>query len=243
MEIEKHLDARGRSFLIISDLHIPYHHPDTIAFLSACKKLLLNKKSIIVNVGDEADAHALSFHTSISELDSAGKELEKARAYFSELHEIFPEMYLCESNHGSLIYRRARENGVPLEYIRPLSDVYGVTGWEWHDAIILKTNLGEIYICHGKSGTYGKLCKEVMMSAVQGHFHGKFEITWHRSPIGDRFNMFVGCLINYKELAFNYGKNHLPKPILGVGYVDEDGHPYLIKMDLDNNGKWTGKIR
>ena len=243
MEVEKYINAKGRSVLVISDMHVPYHHVDTVKFLTAVKEKLLSERSIIINVGDEVDGHALSFHDSISELDSAGKELEKARNYLAEISAIFPKMYICESNHGALIYRRAKHNGIPLDYIKPLSEVYGVKSWTWHDSIIVETSAGSVYVCHGKTATYGKLCKEVMMSAIQGHFHGKFEITWHRSPLGDRFNMYVGCLIDYKSMAFAYGKNHLPKPILGVGYICEDGKPFLIKMDLDKNGRWTGVIK
>lgn len=243
MEVEKRINGKGRSILVISDMHVPYHHPDAVKFLAAVKEKLLSEKSIIINVGDEADQHALSFHDHIADLDSAGAELEKTRNYLAEISEIFPKMYICESNHGSLVYRRARRNGIPLDYIRPLSEVYGVKLWSWHDSIIVDTDKGPVYICHGKTSGYGKLCKEVMMSAIQGHFHGKFEVTWHRSALGDRFNMYVGCLINYKEMAFHYGKNHLPKPILGVGYICEDGTPFLIKMELDKNGRWTGVIK
>lgn len=243
MEVEKHINAKNRSVLVISDLHIPYHHIDSVRFLAACKEELLSKRSIIISVGDEVDGHDLSFHNSIKDLDSAGIELEKTKGYIKEIEDIFPKMDITSSNHGDLIYRRARAEGIPLDYIKPLPEVYGVKKWAWHDSIILETNAGHVYICHGKTAAYGKLCKEVGMSAIQGHYHGKFELTWHRNPLGDRFNMYVGCLIDYKSLAFEYGKNNLPKPILGVGYIDEDGHPYLIKMDLDKDGRWTGIIR
>ena len=242
LEIEKHINAKGRSVLLISDLHIPYHHIDSVRFLAAIKEKLLSERSIILNVGDEVDKHDLSFHSSNRDLDSAGVELEKSKDYIKELERLFPTMYIAESNHGNLIYRRAKSEGIPLDYFKPLKEVYDVKKWSWHDAIIVNTKKGYVYVCHGKTGTYGKLCKEVGMSAVQGHYHGKFELTWHRSPLGDRFNMYVGCLIDYKSIAFEYGKNNLPKPILGVGFIDEDGHPYLIKMDLDDKGRWTGKI-
>ena len=243
LEIEKHINAKGRSILIISDMHIPYHHIDSPSFLGAVKEKLLSERSIILNVGDEVDKHDLSMHASNHDLDSAGVELEKSKSYIKELERLFPKMYLCESNHGNLIYRRAKKDGIPLDYLKSLSQVYEVKKWSWHDALVVSTKKGPVYICHGKTSGYGRLCKEVGMSAIQGHYHGKFELTWHRSPLGnDRFNMYVGCLIDYRSLAFEYGKNNLPKPILGVGYIDEDGNPYLIKMDLDDKGRWTGLI-
>lgn len=244
LEIEKHINAKGRSVLLISDLHIPYHHIDSVRFLTAIKEKLLSKRSIILSVGDEVDKHDLSFHKSLKDLDSAGIELAKSKEYIKEIERLFSTMYICNSNHGDLIFRRAKAEGIPLDYIKPLKQVYEVKKWSWHDAIILNTKSGYVYVCHGKTASYGKLCKEVGMSAVQGHYHGKFELTWHRNALGkDRFNMYVGCLIDYRSMAFEYGKNNLPKPILGVGYIDEDGYPYLIKMDLDERGRWTGVIR
>ena len=97
-------------------------------------------------------------------------------------------------------------------------------------------------MCHGKSSAYGKLAREMMCSAVQGHFHGKAEITWHKSAMGSRFNMFVGCLVDEDSMAMAYAKNNIPKPILSVGYVDENGNPLIIKMNLLSNGDWDGKI-
>ena len=49
-----------KCILVISDLHLPYHKKDAFNFLRAIKK----KYSIdyVVNIGDELDAHALSFH-------------------------------------------------------------------------------------------------------------------------------------------------------------------------------------
>ena len=176
MEIEKHLNAKGRSVLIISDLHIPYHHQDSVRFLAAIKEKLLSERSIIVNVGDEVDKHDLSMHPSNHDLDSAGVELEKSKGYIKEIERLFPKMDICESNHGALIYRRAKKDGIPLDYLKPLNEVYEVKRWAWHDAIILSTKKGPVYICHGKSASFGKLCKEVGMSAVQGHYHGKFSL-------------------------------------------------------------------
>ena len=59
-----------KAILCISDLHIPYHHPQAFDFLKALKKKL--NPDLIVNGGDELDKHALSFHDSDPDLPSAG---------------------------------------------------------------------------------------------------------------------------------------------------------------------------
>jgi len=234
-------NAVNKSVLIISDTHFPYAHPDTIPFLAKIKEDM--QPDLALSVGDEVDGHAISFHKTLTdtEIFNASAELEKAIDDVQDLNELFPKLDVLESNHGSLIYRRLVAEGIPLEYLKPLPELYGVK-WRWHEELILKTKAGPIYICHGKTGSVGKLCKEMGMSAVQGHFHGKFCVNYFHTPTTDRFDMYVGCLINYKSRAFDYGKNHLPKPILGVGWIAKDGTPSLIKMKLNESGRWTKKL-
>lgn len=233
------LDGTGKTILIISDLHIPYMHPDWIAFLTAIKKKYLNNRSLILNVGDELDNHGISFHPTDVDLFSAGHELSVSIEKLSHLNKLFPKMYILESNHGSLAVRRAKSDGIPLMYHKELSEVYNTPKWEWHHDIVLKTaHKYPTYLCHGKQSKYNGLSKEMGMNAIQGHFHGKAEITWSLTPTMWRYNMFTGCLIDHKSMAFHYGKNHIPKPILSVGFISRDGMPHLIFMSLDKNGKW-----
>lgn len=235
------INASGKSVLLISDQHIPYSHKDYIKFLKAIKEKM--KPQVIINGGDELDYHAISFHDSDSSLFSADMELDNAIIEMQEgLHKLFPKMFLLESNHGSLVFRKTKHHGLPIRLIKPLHELYETPQWSWHHDIILKTRVGEVYICHGKTAAYGKLCKEMMMSAIQFHFHGRFEVTWHRSATGSRFNMYCGCLVDENSMAMAYGKNNLPKPILGVGYIDKNGFPHLIRMNLDKNGNWDEKI-
>ncbi len=238
------INASRKRALIISDLHIPYHHPDAFKFLAAIKDKYLEKNSVIINLGDELDKHAISFHQSDSELFSAGDELEKAKEIIhmkGGLHELFPKMNLCESNHGSLVYRKAKHHGIPLEYFRSYSEILETPKWAWHEDIVLKTKRGPVYITHGKSGIYGKLCKEEGMSCIQGHYHSKFEITWHKTKASERFNCFAGCLIDRQSMAFAYARNSIPKAVLGVAILSREGYPRLIKMDIKNN-RWTGNL-
>lgn len=237
------LNGINRSVLIISDLHIPYMHRDWLRFLTAIKDKILNSKSIIINIGDEVDNHGISFHQTDVDLFSAGHELSLAIEKLSHLNKLFPKMFLCTSNHGSLAIRRAKSDGLPIRYYKELKDVYKTPKWEWHDEILLTTkHKHQTYICHGKRSGHDALAKDMGMNAIQGHFHGKAAITWTRTATMWRYSMFTGCLINYDSMAFHYGKNHIPKPILSVGYIDKSGMPYLIFMNLDEEGNWDGRL-
>ena len=56
--------------LLISDMHIPYHHPDTLEFLQYLKDKY--KPTRVICLGDELDKHALSYHDHDPDLPSAG---------------------------------------------------------------------------------------------------------------------------------------------------------------------------
>lgn len=238
----KKLDAKGKRVLIIPDTHAPYHHIDTIRFLRAVKKKYLNSSSLIMHLGDEIDGASISFHDKDPDLDfSPCTELIAAKKFISNLQKEFSKVYLCDSNHGSLVYRRAKKYGLPLMVLKTYQEILEAPKYEWHEDYELSTNLGKIYICHGKSATYGKLAKEMSCSCIQGHFHGKFEITWHKTIRREIFNCFSGCLVDREHMAFSYGKNHLPKPILGCTIISKEGYPRLIKMEIVD-GRWTGKL-
>ena len=66
-----------KRILVISDLHIPYHHKDSFEFLREIKKEY--KPDFVVNIGDLLDFHAISMHSHDPDLYSAGHELDKSK--------------------------------------------------------------------------------------------------------------------------------------------------------------------
>lgn len=234
------LNGKNKDVLIISDTHFPHHHPDTIPFLKAIKKKIAPK--LVIHIGDEVDNCFISFHTSPSSL-SGDQELSDAVVGLQNLRKLFDKMYILDSNHGSLIFRRMKAEKIPLTYIKPLQEIYGTPNWSWHHDIILDTKHDyPTYFCHGKQKGYNKLSNSMGMNAVQGHYHSLFEITYARSVVGERYNMFVGAFANDKEIAMEYAKNNVPKTILGCGYIDKEGTPHLLKMNLNKKGRWDKKV-
>lgn len=55
-DIHREVSNKNERVLFISDLHVPYHHPDTFAFLEAVKKKY--KPTRVVSVGDECFTEA-----------------------------------------------------------------------------------------------------------------------------------------------------------------------------------------
>mgnify|MGYP001462217071 CR=1 FL=1 len=76
----------NKKILVISDMHLPYQHKDSITFLKEIKKEF--KPDTIINIGDSLDFHAISMHDSNPDLFSAGQELAEARKYIKELERV-----------------------------------------------------------------------------------------------------------------------------------------------------------
>ena len=230
----------NKRILVISDLHIPYHRPDSFEFLKEIKKEY--KPDCVVNIGDEIDCHALSFHEHNPDLASAGHELVRAKDFIKELESIFPVMTLLDSNHSSLVYRRAIKSGIPKGYLRDYNDFLNVKKWNWQDNLTLTLpNKQRCFFTHGISADVTKVSQINGMSCVQGHFHSKFKIEYWANPDALFFAMQVGCLIQQTNMAFTYSKNFKTKFIMGCGMII-DSTPRLMPMVLNKEGKWIGKL-
>lgn len=227
--------------LIISDLHCPWQHPDAFDFLRALKKKI--KPQFVLNLGDEADAHALSFHDTNPDLPSAGDELRLAKTELHELEKIFPEMTLLHSNHSSLIYRRALKHGMPRDYLRNYNEFLEVgKGWKWVDDINFRLSDGsEVFATHGMAADGIKLAMQYGKNVIQGHFHSKFNIQYFSNPDRLVWSMQCGCLTKQSSLAFEYARNFKMRFIIGTGAII-DGQPKLFPMRLNRDGRWDRDI-
>jgi hypothetical protein len=221
------LDVRGKRVLFISDTHIPYSVSKYLDFLRSLKEKF--KPEIVIHGGDEIDYHAISFHDSIAELFSAGHELDRAIIEIQEgLHKLFPKLYLLESNHGSLVFRKMKHHGVPVRVLKPLNELYETPQWEWHDKILLRTSAGKVIVSHGMSGVAGAWMKMTGLSTVEFHYHTKFHTTWFQTIAGKRFSMHCGCLADRESMAMAYAKSNMAEFINGTGGLKANGEPILF---------------
>ena len=230
-----------KSVLVISDLHIPYHHPDAFAFLSALKKKY--KPDLVVNIGDEIDQHSISFHNHHHDLKSQGNQLRAARVHVKELEKIFPKMTLVHSNHSSLVYRKAVATGLSLEYLKSYNEFLQVgPGWQWVDNLTVTLSDGQkCFFTHGMAADVMKVAQQYGMNAVQGHYHSKFSIGYYSNPDKLVWGLQTGCLINQKELAFEYARNFKSRFVVGCACI-VSGQPKLMPMVLKDGGRWIKKI-
>lgn len=237
-------ESDNNAVLVIPDLHAPYHHPDTLDFLSEVASCF--DVDTVVSLGDETDKHAMSFHDSDPNLDSAGRELEQAQKFMKCLHQLFPVMRLCHSNHGSMVYRRANAHGIPVQYLKTYREVLFPDGggelWDWDYSHTLLLPTGEKALFkHQPAGTAILDAAHEGANLVAGHIHSKFSIEFAKSANKQYWAVNGGCLIDNESLAFAYGKEHKNKPVLGATVI-LNGVPVLVPMQLNKHGRWAEKL-
>lgn len=233
--------SKNERVLVISDLHIPYHHADSFKFLKAIKEKY--KPDLVICIGDESDWHSISFHPKDPDLANPFQELNLARIHFKVLSNMFPEMDILESNHGSLIMRKILYAGLPRAIMRSYDEILGVPKtWRWHFELIIELSNGQkCFFHHGKSAVEGKLSRNISMNAVQGHFHTKFHITYWSNPTGIFFDAHCGYLADHRSIAQDYNKNNVERGVHGC-LIILDGYPRLLPMVLDGSHRWIKKL-
>lgn len=140
------LGANGNT-LVISDLHLPYAHPQAFDFLFELNKVYAFEN--ILCVGDLYDNHAGSFHTSEPDALNAEDEYLAAKRQASELQEIFPDMHITAGNHCSIPQRKAKEAGLPVSMLSDFNALYKTDDtWIWHDSEYYFDTLGAYPVLH-----------------------------------------------------------------------------------------------
>lgn len=230
-----------RNLILLPDLHSPVIHPQAFDFVKAA----VDKYGFdyAACTGDEIDGHAWHFHDSDPDALSPGAELEEAINKLKPFYELFPQLDLAESNHGSLFTRKLKHHGLPARILKSYKDVLGSPdGWKWSFEIVLQMNNGKkLLIHHAYSANVLKASQQRGVSCVFGHHHSQFSIQYWRNYDDLFFAAFAGCLVDETALAMMYGKNIMHRPILGLLRV-ENGIPHLVPMLLDRGNQWTGKI-
>ena len=215
------LKAKG-NILVIADTHEPFSHKHYLDFcIETYEKF--NCKHVI-HIGDLIDNHAASYHEHDPDGYSHRREILQAQKKLKKWFGAFPKVKLCMGNHDELILRQGRTHGLASHVFKSYRDIYQLPkGWEY--AFNFKIN--NVLYTHGTSysGKYphATACTAQRMSVVIGHLHSVAGVYWTASENDIIFGMAVGCGIDRKRYAFDYGKNFTRKPILGAGVVSDVG--------------------
>lgn len=233
-------NKKKQTILVIGDLHSSAMHKDTIPFLQEIKKKY--KPNRVILTGDEVNFESISYHEKNPDLPGAADELNEAIEGLRPIYKMFPVVDILESNHTSLLYRKQVTAGLPSIVMKGYREILQAPeGWNWHFDLIIDTPRGQIYMHHGKTSSIEKLSKNMSMSAIQGHYHSKFYISYWANPNGLFFDANAGTFADHHHLAMAYAKNSIPKGIHGI-IIIEDGVPNLVPMLLNRSGRWIKKL-
>lgn len=208
---------------MIADTHIPFERPD---YLSFCIKIFDRCKcKTIVHIGDLVDFHAISYHEHDPNGKSAADEIEEADKHLRLWFNAFPEIYLCKGNHDRLVDRQGRTNGLPNRVLKSFREIWQLPSG-WYDAF--SWEIFGVRYTHGTglSGQHAhiKAAEQNRQSTVIGHTHsGGGQISYLVSENDRIWGMNVGCGIDRKTYAFEYGRDFIKKPVLGCGVVTDKG--------------------
>ena len=206
-----------KTTLIIADTHIPFEHKDYLAF---CKRIHKSFKcSRVIHIGDLVDNHAISYHEHCPDGYSPANEMKKAKKHLIPWFEAFPEVYLCRGNHDILVDRKRKTAGLPAEAFKPFREIWNLPEG-WKDEFSFTFN-NVCYQHSGSGGKYGHVTTAYnnRMSTVIGHLHSVAGVEYVANEKEVIFGMCVGCGLDRKKYAFDYGRQFLRKPVLGCGLV------------------------
>lgn len=230
---------------IISDLHVPNEHPDALDFVKAVgEEYGINEW---VSVGDEFDGNSISYHEKDPRLPSPKDEFERARDTLNEWFTAFPELTICESNHGGLWKRKLKTAGLYLGENLSYNSIWGIPkSWCWVPSHRIRLECGVLLgIQHSIGAAEATVQRKLRgICLAGGHHHNRMFTTWVSTPDYLLWGMNVGCLIDYHSPAFDYakpGSENTDRPLLGMGVV-VDGCPMNIPMWLDDGGRWKGVL-
>lgn len=233
------------SIICISDLQEPFSHPDAYHFLAALREeyYINDKKTKVVNQGDEADFHAMQ-KKYVNDPDgmSAGDELAACRVAMSRLWDLFPVQDICISNHLIRPWKTAMAAGLPRAFMRSYAEVLGAPSTvRWADYWVYNNIMFE----HGEgvSGPNAALNAAIQngMSTSIGHQHGYGGVKWQGRRNGPIFGLNTGCLIDESQYAFAYSQKNRKKITLGAGVIIGDvGH--YVPMIVDEDNRWRGYL-
>jgi hypothetical protein len=216
--------------LIIGDRHTPFEHRDYLEFCIGVHKRFKCKR--VIDIGDEVDNHAISYHEHDPDGMSAGHEYKLAKRRLAEWYKVFPKMEICIGNHTSLMFRKAYTYGIPAKMLKDYSKIWDTPNWLW----VPEVNINGICIKHGNniSGQYGHINHALnsRKSLIMGHIHSVLDVYYMASDVDRIFACVVGCGIDRKAYAMAYGKDFARKPILGCAVLIEGKYPIPIPMEL-----------
>lgn len=214
---------KNGNILVIGDTHIPYVLDNYMEFCLSIKKQYNCTK--VVHIGDVIDNHSISYHEHSADLSGPADELDKSIKILKKWYKAFPEVTVCVGNHDNLPERKVKSAGLPVRLLKNFSEMLqSPKGWRW----VQECEINNVLFKHTVSTTYTltslmRSAEHLSQSLVCGHAHSVAGVAYSANNKNLFFAMAVGCGVDRKSLAFDYGALFKFKPIVGCGVVLDNG--------------------
>lgn len=199
-----------------------------------------------IHGGDEVDFHQLSYHESSPDLPSA--ETERSQAYnfmqeFYRLSSSAPTIVLA-SNHGSMVWRKSKTNGIPKHFIKPYEEVWDAPpSWKWVTRATLTLPDGtRCRFAHQMSTNMLTASQNLGMSAIGAHHHNQLGVRFWNNGENQLFGGNMGCLVDQQSLAMAYSNANIKQCVLGCLAII-NSEPVVFQMKLDKDKRWVGRVK
>lgn len=214
--------------LYIGDPHEPFGLNKYLPFCASIREKY--KCATVACVGDMIDHHGCSKYDIDPDGYSTGNEVKLTIKKLKKWSKIFPKMKICIGNHDARISRKCKSSGISSHVLKHLNDIYNTPNtWEW----AFNHTINKVLMQHGtgKSGKNAALAwaNANRMSTVIGHTHAFASILFSASYKDLIFGMNVGCGINRKLYAYDYGQDFAAKPVISCGVVLENGRVPIVE--------------
>lgn len=214
--------------LVISDLQIPFEHPDALRFCQQIKREEKIADEDVYNVGDELDQYwGGMWDKSPDASHTPNQEYSQGIVTLGKWYKAFPQMKLCLSNHGTRWIRKALKAQIPTQMLRNYQElIQAPEGWRWQKHWKVKDKYPWI-MEHGDD--WGGSIPHVNaalhngMSTVMGHHHSRLGVTYMKTNGMDIWGAVAGSLIDFEQYAFEYARAAKLKPQLGLILVVDGG--------------------
>jgi hypothetical protein len=224
------------------ELHLPFHHKDSLDFLETVADTFKIDK--VVCVGDLFDVHANSRHDHDPDGMSAGSELDQSAIAAEDVFELFPEAKYCIGNHCGRIAKAAYKAGIPARAIKSIPELYGLPD-EWEVAEYHEID-GVIYEHGDRFGSGDRIhinaATKNMKSTVVGHAHTTFGVEYFANRDKLIFGACAGGMIDPHSYAASYAKAMAKKSILGAMVIIDGSICIPVPMILDHQGNWIRRV-
>lgn len=222
----------SENFLIISDPQIPFHEPRALDFCLRLKREFRVESDHVICVGDELDQYWGGLWDKDPDASmTANQEIEASRIELKRWYKAFPEMMVCESNHGTRWKRKATHAQIPSQLLRLYRDIIEAPeGWRWQKHWKIKCKY-PFLVEHGDDWggqhPHVKAALHNGISTAIGHHHSKAGTHWLKTNEKYIWGMVTGCLIDFDQFAFEYARSAAFKPLKGAGIVLDSGRTPL----------------